>query len=313
MKCIALFSGGLDSLLAIKVIEEQGIEVIPVSFNSYFFGINEYNLEKSFGINVKVIDISKEHLDIVYNPVYGYGKNINPCIDCHLLMIKKAGSLLNEYGASFLITGEVLGQRPMSQNRRAIDILDKASGLKGLILRPLTAKNLDITIPEKEGWVNRDKLFDIKGRERKIQFELIKRYDIKYYSKPGGGCILTMPSFSNRIKFLKEESIQNPYILKSIKYGRFLRFGKGKYAVVSRNEKESKKLKAIDKYDLFLEPYDKPGPNIIYFGDVDENIVDICKHIFLHYAKVDEANVYINGILEFIKNRKKYNLKSYII
>ena len=165
MKALCVFSGGLDSMLASELIRVQGIDVLALFFETPFFtSPRAKKSAENINLPLKIIDITERHLEVVKNPHHGYGENMNPCIDCHTLMIQKAGELLVEEGASFIITGEVLGQRPMSQNRKALSIVSSGSGFQGLVLRPLSAKLLNITIPEKEKWVKRDKLMDFSGR-----------------------------------------------------------------------------------------------------------------------------------------------------
>src|SRR5208283_3934560 len=197
--CLALFSGGLDSTLSIKVMQEQGIKVIPLNFNTGFFfrayikegGKLKYKKKTPPGIDVEVIDISKEFFEMIRNPSYGFGRNMNPCIDCKILMLQKAKELMPSYDAGFVITGEVLGQRPMTQNKNSLKIIEKQSGLGGFLLRPLCAKNMEETEPEKLGWVDRNRLLDIRGRSRKMQMQLAVSYNIEEYAQqPAGGCIL---------------------------------------------------------------------------------------------------------------------------
>lgn len=180
VKALAMISGGLDSILAAKLIKDQGIEVIGICFKSYFF--NEENakkMTKQIDIPLKVVDFSKEHFDMVRHPKHGYGKNMNPCIDCHSLMLNYSGKLLEELDADFIITGEVLNQRPMSQNKSALDIVKKESGFSDKILRPLCAKNLQPTEMELKGLVDREKLMNISGRGRKVQMELAEKWGLR--------------------------------------------------------------------------------------------------------------------------------------
>lgn len=201
MRAIALLSGGLDSTLATKVIVDQGIEVEAVNFLTVFCTCTTHGetclasqkAVESLGIPLSVFNVSTEFLEIVKNPKHGYGSNMNPCIDCRIFMLKKAKALMEKSGASFLITGEVLGQRPMSQRRDAMRLTEKEAGLDGLILRPLSAKFLPVTIPEKEGWVNRESLLNFQGRSRKPQMELAAYFGIRDYPCPAGGCLLTDP------------------------------------------------------------------------------------------------------------------------
>ena len=204
-RALALFSGGLDSALAIKVIKDQGIDVIALNFVSHFFGGKNEKAEKmaeQLGIKVEYVHFEKRHTEVVKNPVYGRGKNMNPCIDCHSLMFKVAGELLEKYDADFVISGEVLGQRPMSQNRQALNIVKKESGFSNKILRPLCAKNIEPTEMELNGLVDREKLLDISGRSRKTQMELAEKWGITEYPSPAGGCKLTEPNYALRLRDL---------------------------------------------------------------------------------------------------------------
>ena len=207
MKAIAMLSGGLDSELSIRIIHKQGIEIIALNFSSPFCLCNKkggcqfeaYRVAKNLNIELKVIKLTDEYLEIVKNPKYGYGKNMNPCIDCRILMFKYAKKMMEELNAGFLITGEVLGQRPKSQHLKALQIIEKESNLERLIVRPLSAKVLPITIPEEKGWIDREKLFAITGRQRKEQIKLAGNFDMKDYPCPSGGCLLTDKEFSKKI------------------------------------------------------------------------------------------------------------------
>ncbi|MDP2736973.1 MAG: 7-cyano-7-deazaguanine synthase, partial [bacterium] len=195
-KALVLLSGGLDSMLAARVLLDQGVEVTGLSFKSNFFGtIKAKKAAEQLGVELIEIDFSDEHLEMVKNPTHGYGKNMNPCIDCHALMLKRAKEIMVRDGFDFVATGEVLGQRPMSQHRDALDIVEKVSGLEGKLVRPLSAKLLNESEAEKQGKLIRNRLLDISGRSRQRQLELVKKYGIKEYASPGGGCLLTDPEF----------------------------------------------------------------------------------------------------------------------
>ena len=199
-KALVLMSGGLDSMLAARVLMEQGIEVTGVVFVSNFFGAAKARKAAGqLGINLKEVEFKKEHLKMVKNPKHGYGKNMNPCIDCHALMLKIAKSIMEKEGYDFVATGEILGQRPMSQNKEALKTVAKESCLGDLLVRPLSAKLLEESRPEREGKLIRGRLFDIKGRSRDKQKELVERFGIKEYASPGGGCLLTDQEFSQRL------------------------------------------------------------------------------------------------------------------
>jgi len=209
MKALALLSGGLDSTLAVKIIQDQGIEVIALNFTSPFClcggkqGCASISMAKQLGIKLKIINKGKEYLKIIKNPKYGYGKNMNPCIDCRIFILKKAKQYAKKIDAKFIFTGEVLGQRPKSQHMKALRIIDKETGLKNKILRPLSAKLLPETEAEKKGWVNRDELLAISGRSRKEQISLAKKFNMDFFCS-GGGCLLTYKEFSSKLRDLFE-------------------------------------------------------------------------------------------------------------
>lgn len=243
IKAVALFSGGLDSILAIKIIQAQGIEVIGVNFKSPFFGLDKaLVIAKDLNVNLEVIDITEELLKILKEPKHGFGKNMNPCIDCHALMFKKAGEYMTKIGAFFILSGEVLGERPMSQNRSSLSIIERESGFEGRILRPLSALLLPETIPEKEGLVERNKLLDISGRSRKRQIELAANMGIENYPSPAGGCKLTEPAFSKRLKDLFTQEKYSLEEIELLKLGRHFRLGRDVKLVVGRNKNENEKI-----------------------------------------------------------------------
>lgn len=200
-KALVLVSGGLDSMLTCRLLMEQGVEVIGLSFKSCFFGTAKAKkAAEQLGIRLIERDFSPNHLDIVKKPKYGYGKNMNPCIDCHSLMFRIAKEIMEEEGIDFVASGEILNQRPKSQNLDALGIVAKYSGLDDLLVRPMSAKHLPETKPEKDGILDRSKLMNIKGRRRDKQLELVKKFKIEKYASPGGGCILTDPAYSDRLR-----------------------------------------------------------------------------------------------------------------
>jgi tRNA U34 2-thiouridine synthase MnmA/TrmU len=246
VKALALVSGGLDSSLAVKLIKEQGIEVEGVSFTSPFFGPeNAKKAAEELGIKLHIRDVSSEILEIVKNPRYGYGKNINPCIDCHILMAKKAKELMEKLKASFIISGEVVGQRSRSQNKQVLEAIAKRADILGKLLRPLSAKLLPITDPEKRGSINREKLLALSGKSRKPQLELVRRYNLKEYSAPAGGCLLTDSIFSRRLKDLLDHNEYTVNNILFLKLGRHFRSSAGSKIVIGRNKEENKRLKAL--------------------------------------------------------------------
>ena len=262
---LVLFSGGLDSILTVKLLQEQRIKVTGLTFVSYFFDADlAKKAAKNLGIKLKIIDFSEEHLAMVKNPQYGYGKAINPCIDCHILMLKKAKKIMKQEKFDFVATGEVLGERPMSQNKQALELIEKQSGLQGYLLRPLSAKLLAPTIPEKKELVDRNKLLDISGRSRKRQIALAKKWGIKEYPTPAGGCLLTDLQFAQRLKelFIKWPDCQGNDV-QLLKLGRHF-WVKDNKIIVGRNEQENKEIKKLaQKGNILIEPKDFPGPTIL--------------------------------------------------
>lgn len=269
VKAISLFSGGLDSQLAVKIIQEQGIEVVGVNFTSPFFGgsTSVKKAAEQLGIPLHTIDLSEEYLPLLKNPRYGFGKNLNPCIDCHGLMLKLAGQYMERVGADFIITGEVLKQRPKSQHRDALKIVEKLSGYQGRILRPLSAKLLPPTEPELRGLVDRDRLLDISGRSRKPQLELAKKYGLTDYPSPAGGCLLTLPSFAIRLRrLLSLKSNPTNVELERLKIGRHFFGREGFYLIVGRKHDENLSLQdSAGPGELLLKVATHPGPIGLFY------------------------------------------------
>lgn len=253
IKAVVLLSGGLDSILAVKLIQEQGIEVRGVNFKTPFFGLNKtLAVIKNLDLDLEIVDITQEVLEILRNPKHGFGKNMNPCIDCHALMFKKAGEYMNKIGASFLLSGEVLGERPMSQNINSLNIIERESGFEGRILRPLSALLLAESIPEKEGLVDRSRLLDISGRSRKKQMELAAKMGIDDYPSPAGGCKLTEPAFSKRLRDLFTQGSFSLEDIELLKLGRHFRLSRNIKLVVGRNKEENEQLLNFFQDEDFL-------------------------------------------------------------
>lgn len=297
MQAVALLSGGLDSTLAAKVVLEQGIKVTALHFMSPFCtcdqgqgcGSVSSDMANQLGIELKGQFLGKEYFPLLKNPKHGFGKNLNPCIDCRILILRKAKQFMEKIGASFVITGEVIGQRPMSQHFKALKTIEQESGLEGLILRPLSAKKLAETIPEKEGWVDRESLLDIVGRSRKPQIEMAKFYGIKDYPCAAGGCLLTDPGFSRRLSDLMEKEELNLANIELLKVGRHFRFNSDFKFIVGRNEKENQKLEYLKKKnDYLFQPIDQPGPTGLGRGIINESIKKLCTKIITRYSSVDK-------------------------
>jgi tRNA-uridine 2-sulfurtransferase len=288
-----MFSGGLDSILAVKLMQDQGVEVLAVNFSIDFCACIMQDGEnvatkaaKMLGVPVKIVDVTEEYVGLLKNPKHGYGANINPCIDCKIFMLKKAKEMMTEVGASFIVTGEVLGERPMSQRLDALNIITRDSGLKGLLLRPLSAKLLDPTIPEKEGIVDREKLLDISGRSRKPQFALAAKYGIKEYPNPAGGCLLTDPGFTNRVKDLMKHDALTAANLKFLTLGRHFRLSPSAKLAVGRDQGENEALQKILKAaDVVFKLRDRQGPIAVLRGEYDDAIISLAAEVVAYHTK----------------------------
>lgn len=290
-KALVLFSGGLDSMLVVKMLQEQKIKLEGLTFTSCFFDAKQAKkAAKQLGLKLRIIDITKKHLSLVERPEHGYGKNMNPCLDCRILMLRQAREIMAEEGFDFVATGEVLKERPMTQSKKSMKLVEKEAGLQGFLLRPLSAKLLQITVPEEEGLVNRNKLKDIVGRSRKKQIELAQKYKLEEYPNPAGGCLLTDPEFSLKLKnllALKKSLSKNDITL--LKNGRQI-FQKGVWMVVGRNEKEDEKIKTLlQKNDFLVEMENCPGSTIlgrnlsakqkVFIAQIEE-----AKKLIIHYS-----------------------------
>lgn len=253
-------------MLAARVLKTQGLDLIGITFSTPFFGPKEgQDLSGMAGIPVLVIDITESHLEMLKNPVYGYGSQMNPCIDCHALMLREAGRVMDEQGADFLFTGEVLGQRPMSQRKDSLKSVEKLAGHPGRILRPLSAKLLPPTIVETEGLVDREQLLDIHGRSRRRQMELVESFGIQDYPQPGGGCLLTKEGFVIKLRELfaryPEAGAKDIVFLK---WGRHFVLPDGAILCVGRRESDNEKLEVLIRpEDISLRVAEHPGPTAV--------------------------------------------------
>ncbi|MEA2014309.1 MAG: tRNA 4-thiouridine(8) synthase ThiI [Thermodesulfobacteriota bacterium] len=266
MRAIALVSGGLDSILAVKIIQEQGIEVECIVFETPFFSAGRAVQScNEMDIPLTVVDITADHLVMLRAPRYGYGRNVNPCIDCHILMLKKAGERMKAEGADFILTGEVVGQRPMSQGKQALHVVAKRSGYQEYIVRPLSARLLPETKPEIDGKVDRLKLLEIEGRGRKRQIEMAVRYKIDGYATPAGGCLLTDPGFARRLRDLfTHDSNMGIRDIELLKVGRHLRLNDKTKLIAGRKEIENVVINSLSQdRDIVINVRDYPGPTVL--------------------------------------------------
>ena len=297
MKAISLFSGGLDSILATRLIADQGVDVEALYFKTVFWGkhddeLTRLTLEKSASqakARLSILEVNKEYFDVVKNPTHGYGKNLNPCIDCKIFILRIAKEYMEKTGASFLITGEVLGQRPMSQHRSVLDEIERSSGALGIIVRPLTAKFFKESIPEQRGWIDRKNLLAIEGRSRKPQLALAKKYGIEDFPSPAGGCLLADKIFSDKMRdIIKHEKDFEANDIDLIKNGRVFRISPKTKLVVGRNEKQNGLLIGLMRnQDYSFEPVDIPGPIAIGRGSFDEDTINAAASIVARYSDTE--------------------------
>lgn len=296
---IALFSGGLDSILAVKWMQQLGYTVYSVFFSTpYLMPDKALKSAQANDIELIVRDITNEHLEIVQNPKYGYGKNHNPCIDCRALMFRLAGQMLDELGASFIISGEVLGQRPMSQRLQALMQGSKGSEMKDLIVRPLSQKLLPDSKPILEGWVNKEDMLDLQGRGRTQQMELAKRLGVKDYPSPGGGCLLTDISFTLRLRDLINYRQDNPLQIELLKWGRHFRLSPTLKLIVGRHKDDNFGLDQAAKDLPRIQIKDVPGPlGVLTSTDAPEEELSLAASILLSYSnKAPDPGVVIYSI-----------------
>jgi len=292
-KGLVLLSGGLDSTLAASLLVEQGIELEAINFLTCFCTCTKkgckneaMKVSENLGIKLKIINVTKEYLEIVKNPKHGYGSNMNPCIDCRILIFKKAKDYMREIGASFIVTGEVLGQRPMSQRLDTIKLIEKEASLKGLVVRPLSGRLFEPSIAEKEGAIDRDMLLDVQGRSRKPQIDLARKMKITDYPCPAGGCLLTDPGFAKRAKDLLRHNTFTLENIQLLKIGRHFRLNSEAKLIVGRNKDENTKLLHMGmEGDIFFDVEDIPSPiALLRSNQITKKVLDVSCGIISRYA-----------------------------
>ena len=291
VRALGLCSGGLDSMLAGLVLRKQGIGVEWITFETPFFSsVKARSASERTGIPLTVKNIFDAYLPMLRNPPCGYGKYMNPCLDCHALMFRIAGEIMSEKGFDFLFSGEVLGQRPMSQTKPSLRYVEKHSGYDGLILRPLSAKRLPETIPEKEGWVDRSLLYGFSGRSRKPQIQLAEVFGINEYPAPAGGCLLTDKGYARRLKDLFEhQKTTTEAELHLLKYGRHFRINEDTKYIVGRTRNDNE---MIIKYhdslkDTLLKVRRIPGPVLLIPKGAGKSLVHMAASVCIGYSKAD--------------------------
>jgi len=297
-KGVGLISGGLDSILAVKVLQDQNIDIIGVSFVTPFFSSDKAeNANKYLNIDLRILDITDIHIEMIQSPRHGYGKGMNPCIDCHALMFNMAGKLMETEKADFLFSGEVLGERPMSQNFRSLMMVSDESGYGDFIIRPLSAKLLPETRPEQEGKVDRERLLAISGRSRKPQIELAEYYGIKEYAQPAGGCLLTDKGYSKRLKDL---ITNNPDFdrrdIDLLTIGRQFRLKTGEKVIVGRDQKDNEKLISMKRdNDVIIDLVDYPSPIVMIPNGGSQEAIALSTSICVTHSDAP-SNENVNAI-----------------
>lgn len=311
MKALALFSGGLDSVLAMKVIKDQGIDVVAVNVNIGFGSTNDRlehmkNMCEQIGVPLEILDLRQLYLDeVLFDPKYGYGKNFNPCIDCHGFMFRYTGQLLEKFDADFMISGEVLGQRPMSQRKDALEMVKGLSSYDELIVRPLCAKLLPPSKPELEGWIDREKLLDISGRSRNRQLELAKSIGLEDFESPGGGCLLTEIQFSNKLRDFSDHDNLEVDDIDTLKAGRHLRLPNGAKLIIGRDKDDNDKLQDTHSKKYYrARIQDASGP----FCLLDKNCTDedkqLAANLIITYGRTQSGQTYKVRFFDDISNEE---------
>ena len=310
-KAISLISGGLDSLLATKVILDQGIHVEGINFYTGFcveghtHAIRKKDKEKpkrnnalwsaeQLGIKLHIVDVIEEYKDVLLNPKHGYGQNMNPCLDCKGFMVKKALQWIKENDFDFIITGEVIGQRPMSQRKETMPIIQRESGAGDLLLRPLCAKNLPQTLPEREGWVDREKLKDFSGRSRKPQMALAAEYQFQDYASPAGGCcFLTDKNYSDKLVDMWQHRSSRDYELDDImmlKVGRHIRPRENFKMIIGREQGENKFMEGYRSIYPYIFSTSHSGPLVLLDGDVSDDDITLAARIAARFGQGRDAD-----------------------
>lgn len=293
VRALGLCSGGLDSMLSGLVLRRQGIHVEWITFETPFFSADKARQAAGqMTIPLHVQDITDDYLVMLKCPPAGYGKNMNPCMDCHALMFRKAGRYMRANGFDFLFSGEVVGQRPMSQNANSLRYVEKHSGFDGYILRPLSAQNLPETPMEKNGRVDRAQLLDLSGRSRKPQIELARKFGITDYPSPAGGCLLTDPGYSRRLKDLLDHGAELTHrSLHLLKFGRHMRLNAESKIIVGRTKKDNEQILVhVDpQQDAVFKVKGYPGPTVVLPGGGPKEILFLAGAVCAGYSKAAEA------------------------
>jgi tRNA U34 2-thiouridine synthase MnmA/TrmU len=295
VRALGLCSGGLDSILAGLVLRRQGVGVAWISFETPFFSADKARAASSqTGIPLTVRKITPTYLQMLRNPPCGYGKHMNPCMDCHALMFRLAGEWMQARGFDFLFSGEVVGQRPMSQTKPSLRYVEKHSGFEGYILRPLSARVLPETIPEQKGWVDRENLLNLSGRSRKPQIKLAEEFGVRDYPAPAGGCLLTDPGYARRLRDLFDHQTDTPTAqLEMLKHGRHFRLNAKAKIIVGRTQRDNQRILALHdpRRDVVLKVRDFPGPTVVVAGQASPQVLAQAAAICAGYSKAARETV----------------------
>ncbi|MBN2104706.1 tRNA 4-thiouridine(8) synthase ThiI [bacterium] len=295
MKAVALISSGLDSLLAVKAIRDLGIEVIGLHCMFHFDSTADSDIQNTMNrlfnpVNIPVVirNVTNDFYPILINPEHGYGKEVNPCIDCKIFMLRQAKQFMNDIGASFIITGDVVGQRPMTQKQPILYFIEKKAAVAGMVVRPLSAKKLRKSQPEQKGWIDRSRLYGISGRGRKLQIALAEKFGINEYEQPAGGCILTTPQFGQRARALFRNRKKSEISVEDIQ---LLRLGRHYWpsgylhVIVGRNEQDNRMLEAFAAHRTVIEPLEITGPLTLVENARNQEDLNIAAAITARYCK----------------------------
>jgi len=293
MRCVALLSGGLDSMLAVRLMQDQGVEVEALNFRTLFACCQDQagRAARELGVPLTVVAPEDDYLDIVKYPRFGYGKGANPCIDCRIYMFQRARRFMDQSGARFVVSGEVLGQRPKSQKRRDMEIIAYHAGLEELLVRPLSARVLPPTLPERAGWIDRRRLGAIRGRGRKELIQLARQYGLSQIPTPSTGCALTEPQFARKVHDLiqlQPHSTQSDFEL--LRVGRHFRWDAATKVIIGRRETENEQLKSLfEAGDLrgaaLLTPENFKGPRALVVGVASDAALDFAAGLVLRFSK----------------------------
>ena len=306
---LSLLSGGLDSQLAVRVLQRAGAEVEAVCFSTPFFDCAAAKrAAEALGVKLHVVDFLDDEIALIKNPPHGFGGAMNPCIDCHATMIRRAGEMMCRLGYDFVATGEVRGQRPMSQNAQALVTVEKASGLSGRLVRPLCAKLLEPTIPEKEGLLDREKLLDLSGRARDRQIALAAEFGIVEYPSPAGGCKLTEDGFSRKLRDLMEhEGLDDRRLVELTVVARRFRLPDGTSVMLGRDQRENAILQGEKGVVVF--PVNVAGPTALLPHACSDADLELAKGIVCAYSRFDrlQGDVELNvGVVPRPYDRERY-------